>query len=113
MMTEKARELLAQAQAHQQQMQVLLAQKEAISIQLVELRKALEELGKTKETEVYRISGPILIKDKKTNVSKDLEDKEKLLSTRLKTIEANEKHIKSKIEQVRESLTKTDLKGAK
>ncbi len=113
MMSEKAKELLGQAQGYQQQLQVLLAQKEAINLQLIEIKKALEELGKTKETEVYRISGPILIKDKKADVSKELTEKEKTLGTRLKAIETNEKHVKSKLEQIRESLTKTDLKGAK
>jgi len=113
MMTEKAKELLGQAQTYQQQLQVLLAQKEAITMQLIELKKALEELGKTKETEVYRISGPILIRAKKTDVKKDLQDKEKIMDTRVKTIETNEKRIKDKLDELRQDLTKTDIKGAK
>jgi len=113
MISEKTRELLTKAQSYQQQIQLLMAQKEAINAQLIELKKALEELRKTKETEVYRISGPILLKSKKPEVEKDLKEKENLLSGRLKTIETNEKSVKGKLDELREDISKTDIKGAR
>jgi prefoldin beta subunit len=86
----------AHAIAMQQQVQVLMAQKEALDMQLLELNKALEELEKTKETEVYRLSGPILIKSSKAETKKDLEEKQKAVQDRLEIIDRNAKRILQK-----------------
>ncbi len=85
-----------------------MAQKEALNMQLMEIRKALEELEKTKEKEVYRLSGPILIKSTKAEVKSMLKDKEELINMKIKTLEKGEKKMKGKIEELRDKLTKND-----
>ncbi|GEM_PF-759313 len=101
----ETQQLLEQAQTYQQQMQGIIAQKEAMKMQLLEMNKALEELGKSKETEVYRLSGPVLIKEKKTAVEKDLKENVEALEARQKAMEKSEARIKEKIEELRKKLT--------
>ncbi len=97
MVNKEEMRLLQEAQVYQQQMQVITAQKEALNLQLNEIKKAKEELGKLKEGEVYKISGPILIKSKKTDVEKDLSEKEELINMKIKTMERSEQKIREKI----------------
>ena len=104
-------QLIGQAQAYQQQMQAYIMQKEQLSIQLMEINKAADDLDKTKETDVYRISGPVLIKTKKADAAKDLKDKQEMIKLRLAQIEKREKGIKDKIEELKEQLTKPAAAG--
>lgn len=103
--SEQIQQLLNQAQLYQQQIQNIFAQKEALNVQLIEIGKALEELDKTKEEEVYKIAGPILIKSKKSEAKKDLKEKQDAIRMRLKTMESGEKRIKEKIEDLRNKLS--------
>jgi prefoldin beta subunit len=97
-------QLIQSATILQQQLQGIMAQKEAIGVQVLELKKALEELEKTKEKEVYKIAGPILVKSPRTGVLKELKDRDETLSLRLKSLEKEEKRTKLKIEELREKL---------
>ncbi len=107
MVSEQAQQLLGQAQVYQQQVQGIMAQKNALSLQVTEIKKALEDLERVKETEVYKISGPILIKTKKSDVKKELNEKLDIISTRIKTLERGEKKTKTRIEEIRDKITKT------
>ena len=98
--------LIGQAQAYQQQMQAYMVQKEQLSLQLMEISKAMEDLEKTKEAEVYRISGTVLIKTRKADAVKDLKEKQELIKMRLAQIDKKEKGIKDKVDDLRERLTK-------
>lgn len=105
-MADASQQLLNQAQLYQQQMQGILTQKETLNVQMVELSTALDELEKTKDQDVYKVSGPLLIKSKKTEVKKDLEEKKELIDVKLKTLEKSEEKIKKKLDDLREQLTK-------
>jgi prefoldin beta subunit len=100
-------QLINQAQVYQQQIQNVMAQKEAISMQIAEIKAALESMEKTTETDVYKISGAILIKAKKSDVKKDLTEKKETMEVKSKTLEASEKKLKAKIEELRSKLSKT------
>ncbi len=104
--TKDIQQLISQAQLYQQQMQNIMVQKESLNIQLIEISKALEELEKSHaDNDVYRIAGPILIKSGKTEVKKDLKEKEDVIRMRLKTIETGEKRVKDKIEEIRDKMS--------
>jgi prefoldin beta subunit len=105
-MSEEKKQFLGQAQVYQQQLQGIMTQKEALKMQATELKKAVDEIDKTKETEVYKISGPILIKSKKAEVKKDLQGKETLLKAQVDTLEKTEKRIKEKLEELHGKLVK-------
>ena len=103
---EQAQQLLGQAQVYQQQMQSIVAQKETLKMQQLELKKALEEMVKSQEAHVYKASGPILIKSSREDVKKELSDRDEFITTRLQTLERSEKKVREKIEELREKLSK-------
>ncbi len=103
---EQAQHLLGQAQVYQQQMQSIVAQKETLKMQQMELKKALEEMEKSQEASVYKASGPILIKSSREDVKKELSEKDEFITTRLQTLERSEKKVREKIEEIREKLNK-------
>lgn len=107
MTEEDSQKLLGQAQLYQQQMQGIMTQKEALKLQRVEIEKALAELEKTSEKEVFKISGPILIKEGKPHVKKDLNEKKDAISLRIKTLEKGEAKIKGQLEELKTKLSKS------
>ncbi|RLI98645.1 MAG: prefoldin subunit beta [Candidatus Aenigmatarchaeota archaeon] len=107
MMTDQEQaQLVGQAQSYQQQMQNFMVQKETLNMQLMEVKKAIEDLEGTNDAEVYKISGPLLIKTKQADAQKELKEKQELLEARVKNIDKKETQIKEKIEEIREKLTK-------
>jgi prefoldin beta subunit len=106
MVSEQIQHAIMQAQAFQQQLQVVAAQREALNMQLIETGKALEELSKPDREDVYKIVGPVLIKTKRTEAKHDLESKQDLIKLRMKTLEKSESMLKERLEGLREKLTK-------
>jgi prefoldin beta subunit len=105
-MPDDVNQLLQSATILQQQLQQVLTQKEAMGVQVLEIKKALDELEKSKGEEIYKIAGPILIKSQKPGVLKELKERDEAFGLRLKALEKEEKRIKLKIEDIRESISK-------
>jgi prefoldin beta subunit len=103
---DESQQMLQSAAILQQQLQNILTQKEAIGIQVLEIKKALDELAKAGDKEIYKIAGPILIKSQKTDVLKELKERDEMFDLRLKSLEKEEKRIKLKLEEFREKLAK-------
>lgn len=110
MVSKETQQLVAQGSMFQQQLQVVAAQKESLSMQLLEIDKALKELGKTKEKTVYKISGPVLVKAAAAEVRKDLDEKKRFIEMKVKTLEKSEKNLKDKLEELSSKLSKQDIK---
>lgn len=104
--SKNVQQLLGQAQLYQQQIQSILNQKELISMQVMEIDKALEALETTKEKDVFKISGPILIKTGKAEVKKELREKKEAISLRIKSLEKGENRMKAQMEELRARLSK-------
>jgi len=83
-----------------------LVQKESLKLQQMEIKKAVEEVEGSKSTDIYKLTGPLMIKTSKAEAQKELKEKLELIETRINTLEKKEKHIKEKIEELRERLTK-------
>ncbi len=81
--------------------QMLLMQKQSFALEINETETALEELKKSSE-EVYKLSGSIFIKADKNNVLKELEEKDKILNLRLKSVEKQEELLESRAEQIKD-----------
>ncbi len=88
---------------YQQQLRAVASQKEALAMQLTEIKGAKTELEKA-TGDVYRISGPLLIRSTKPEAAADLAEKEELVNVRLKTLETSEKKLKSKLDELKEKL---------
>ncbi len=100
----QADEILNMAQTYQQQIQVVMTQKAALTLELNEIKKAIEELERTKQGDVFKISGPILIRVDAKDLKKELDDKKELINLRIKTLEKQENKLKEKIEELRNKL---------
>ena len=90
---------LAQLQQVQQQAQALIQQKNQVEMMLHETEKALEEVKKADDKAViYKAAGELLIKAKKDEVEKDLEEKKDSLDVRMKSLARQEERIQAKFQ---------------
>ena len=100
-------------QALEQNLQNFLAHKQSIQLELNEITNALNEL-KISDDEVYKIISGIMLKSKKENLKKDLEEKKKLLELRISSIEKQEalleQHTSKLREEINDSLSKKEKK---
>jgi prefoldin beta subunit len=109
MASKEIQQLIVQAQSYQQQLQMVESQKEALNMQVMETGKALEELSKPGEGDVYKITGPVLVKVSRAEARKDVESKKELAMLRLKTMEKSEAAVKGKLEELKEKLQKAGI----
>jgi prefoldin beta subunit len=109
MASKEVQQLIVQAQSYQQQLQMVESQKEALNMQLMESAKALEELSKPGEGDVYKITGPVLVKVSRAEAKKDIESRKELAMVRLKSMEKSEAAVKGKLEELKEKLQKAGI----
>lgn len=100
---------IQEMQILEQNMQNLLLQKQAFQMEFSEAEAALEEIKKSGE-KVYKVIGQLMIQTKKDKIKKELEDKKKIIETRLKSIEKQEGVFSEKIEGLREEFMKSQKK---
>jgi prefoldin beta subunit len=109
MVSKDVQNLLVEAQSCQQQLQMVMTQKETLNHQLLETTKALEELSKPGKEPVYKITGPVMIKVDRLEASKDLESKKELAMMRVKSMQKSESQLKEQLEEFRERLSKAGV----
>jgi len=105
-LTPEAQQILIELQTYQQQTQTVLIQKESLNIQNMEIDRALEELGKTTNNDVYKIVGPILIKSNKKDLEKELNEKKETIELRLKSLKKQEDRLREKLKESQEKFEK-------
>tara|TARA_B100002003_G_C14099247_1_gene528672 strand:+ start:439 stop:822 length:384 start_codon:yes stop_codon:yes gene_type:complete len=97
---------IQQLQMMEQSFQQLLMQKNAFSMESNEVDLIVKEVEKT-SGEVSRIIGnQVVIKSTKEDILEDMQNKKKLIDTRMKTIDEQEKEFSSQIETIREEVMK-------
>jgi prefoldin beta subunit len=95
------REQLSRLQQLQQNLQAVMMQKQQVELEIVETDRALEELGKLEgDNAVYKGAGPLLIKTKKDDVLKELEERKELSNTRITVLGKQETRIKDNLKEV-------------
>ncbi|HVD08458.1 MAG TPA: prefoldin subunit beta [Nitrososphaeraceae archaeon] len=95
------REQLTRLQQLQQNLQAIMMQKQQLEAESIEIEKATEELKKSEENEaVYKSVGPLLIKTKKDETLKDLDEKKDLANTRLVVLGKQETRVKENLKEV-------------
>lgn len=103
---EKAREDIIKFQQIQQQLQVMMMQKQNVQTQKSEIDNALAELSKLEEKEAYEVIGNIMVKKSKTDIEKALKEKQELLDLRISTIEKQQDKITKSATELQEKLSK-------
>ena len=95
------REQLARLQQLQQNLQAIMMQKQQLEAESVEIEKATEELKKSGVDEaIYKSVGPLLIKTKKDDTLKELDEKKDLSNTRLVVLGKQETRVKENLKEV-------------
>jgi prefoldin beta subunit len=88
----------------QQQLRNVLIQKEALKIQVNEIESALEELRKSKEESVYKVVGNVMVKKKKDEVEKELNEIKEDSELKISSLENLEKDLVVRIKRMEEKL---------
>lgn len=95
------REQVSRLQQLQQNLQAIMMQKQQLEVESVETDRALEELKKAgAEDSVYKNAGSVLIKAKKDEVVKELEEKKELSNTRVMVLSKQETRVKENLKEV-------------
>jgi len=94
--------IIMQLESQNQQLQIVMSQKQSLMIQNKELERALEEIDKLKDEDIFKSVGPILVKTKKIDIKKELEETKEDNEVKLKTMESQEKRLKDKIKDGQE-----------
>jgi len=78
-----------------------MMQKQQLEVETLEIDRALEELKKAgSDDAVYKNAGSVLIKAKKDDLIKELEEKKELSSTRLMVLGKQEARVKENLKEV-------------
>jgi len=103
----KVQQRLLHFQQLYQQVQNLVARKQQLKLELMEVENALRELEKVGEdTPVYKSVGAILIRTDKAKLVQELEDRKTFLNLRIEQVEREEKRARELLEDVRAKLRK-------
>ena len=95
------KEQISRLQQLQQNLQAIMMQKQQMEAESIEIEKATEELKKIEEADiVYKNVGPLLIKTKKSNTLRELEEKKQLSNTRLMVLGKQETRVKENLKEV-------------
>ena len=103
---QETQQKIQELQMMEQGFQQLMMQKNAFSMEQNETDLIIKEVEKT-EGEVSRIIGnQVVIKATKEEILEDMKNKKRMIDTRMKDIDAQEKEFSGKIEAVREEVMK-------
>jgi prefoldin beta subunit len=78
-----------------------MMQKQQLEVEMVETDRGLQELKKTNPDDaIYKNAGSVLIKSKKEDVLKELEEKKELSNTRIMVLGKQEARVKENLKEV-------------
>lgn len=98
-------------QVLQQQLQLIMLQKNQLKMQQEEINHALSEIEKA-SGDMYRLVGPILLQSKKEEVVKDLQERKNLIDSRLQVFDKQEERMKKSLEDSRKQMEKGAAPGS-
>jgi len=93
--------MLGQLESYQQQLQLVIQQKQKVQLELTEAKKALEELEKVEDgTVIYKTVGTLIVKTDKEKALAELKEKVETLEVRLNALERQEKKLNEKLKEL-------------
>ena len=93
-------EQLAKLQQTQQNLQMIMAQKQQLELEQLETEKALVELNKANDGDaVFKHAGTILIKSNKKDLIEELEEKKELAKTKASLLAKQEERLKTGLKE--------------
>ncbi|MDD5417395.1 MAG: prefoldin subunit beta [Candidatus Nanoarchaeia archaeon] len=104
MKDDKEKNTIMQFQQTQQQVQILMMQKQNLQIQLNEVENALEEISKSEGSEVYQMVGTIMIKKDIEKIKKELDEKKETVALRVSVVDKQIEKFNTKLIELQKSL---------
>jgi len=105
------REQLVRFEQLQQNLQAIVMQKQQVDLESTEVERALVELRKASDTDaVYKSAGNILVRAKKDDLLKDLEERKELANTRSTVLSKQEGRVRDNIKDLQAKIEEA-LKG--
>jgi len=105
-------EQLMKMQQSQQNLQIIMQQKQQIEMEKIEADKSLEELRKASDEDtVYKHAGSILIKSTKKELIEELEERKELTKTRSTVLEKQESRLKESLKEQEAKITEMMKSG--
>ena len=102
------REHLVRFEQAQQNLQMIMVQKQQVEIELTEIEKALAELDKTVDgAKIYKSIGPLLITTNKENMLTELKERRELGNTRVTVLAKQESRVRENLKEIQ-----TKIEGA-
>ena len=93
--------MLGQLESYQQQLQLVIQQKQKVQLELTEAKKALEEIEKVDDgTTIYKTVGTLIVKTDKAKAVEELKEKVETLEVRLSALERQEKKLNEKLKEL-------------
>ncbi len=84
-------------------LQHLLMQRQALEAQLGEINTALIEVSKSKG-DIYHVTGQVMLKASKEEITKELESKKKIIDSRLLAVDKQEKLLDFKAQELQKEV---------
>ncbi len=95
------REQLARYEQLQQNLQAILVQKQQVELESNEVSKALEELKKASDNDpVYKSAGNLLVRAKKEDLIKELDERKELSNTRSTVLAKQETRVRESVKEL-------------
>jgi len=100
-------EEIAKAQQLQQQLQMIMSQKQQLEVKSKDLERALDEVNRLEEeTPVYKEVGEILVQvEDKEELISELEDDKESTDVRLKSLKSKEEKLRDQFKEIQEKLS--------
>ncbi|MBO8175508.1 prefoldin subunit beta [Thermococcus sp. SY098] len=97
--------LLGQLESYQQQLQLVIQQKQKVQVDLNDAKKALEEIEKVEEnTPIYKTVGTLIVKTSKDKAVEELKEKIETLEVRLNALNRQEQKLNEKIKELTQKI---------
>ncbi len=90
-------------QGLQQQLQLVMMQRQQLAVQLAETRKAADEVKKS-EGGLYRFAGTVLIPKKKDELEKELAGELEAMETRTSMLQKQEEKVRERLQALAKKL---------
>jgi len=101
----QVQQMLGQLESYQQQLQLVIQQKQKVQVDLNDAKKALEELEKAGEnTLMYKTVGTLIVRTDRAEALEELKEKIETLEIRLKALERQEQKINEAVKALTQKI---------
>ncbi|MFA4647591.1 prefoldin subunit beta [Pyrococcus kukulkanii] len=97
--------MLGQLESYQQQLQLVIQQKQKVQADLTEAKKALEEIEKLPDDAIiYKTVGTLIVKTTKDKAIQELKEKLDTLNVRLNALNRQEQKINERVKELTQKI---------